>query len=182
MSAEQQDDDDLFRRTMAELGVKQSRSPSNKQSPVQRPASTPKRRGPEDRVRAPGSPPAPPAIDLTDQRNAVLFVRSGVTSARVKQLRRGQVPLQESLDLHGMRSSEAEAAMERYLTECLNLRLQCVLLIHGKGYGSEVTGGVLKPLALHWLKQQPEVLAFCEALPEDGGSGALYLLLDTGQA
>jgi len=36
---------------------------------------------------------------------------------------------------------------------------------------------VLRRLARHWLIQRPEVLAWCDAPPKDGGSGAALVLL-----
>ncbi len=83
------------------------------------------------------------------------------------------------MDLHGMRRSEAEAALECFIGDCLEDGLQTVLLVHGKGRRSEVKDGVLKPLTIQWLKQQPDILAFCEAQPRDGGRGALYVMLSS---
>jgi len=36
---------------------------------------------------------------------------------------------------------------------------------------------VLRRLTRHWLAQRPEVLAYCDATPSDGGSGAALVLL-----
>jgi DNA-nicking Smr family endonuclease len=36
---------------------------------------------------------------------------------------------------------------------------------------------VLKQKVNDWLRQKNEVLAFCSARPNDGGSGAVYVLL-----
>ncbi|MDO8811603.1 MAG: Smr/MutS family protein, partial [Gallionella sp.] len=32
-------------------------------------------------------------------------------------------------------------------------------------------------LTRHWLAQRPDVLAYCDAPPKDGGSGAVLVLL-----
>ncbi len=116
-------------------------------------------------------------LDQTDMGEGVLFARAGISPAQFKQLRRGKLGIDESMDLHGMRTREAESALADFLHNCLEEGLQTLLLIHGKGHRSAIKGGILKPLTIQWLKQQPEVLAFCEAQPHDGGSGALYVVL-----
>lgn len=52
-----------------------------------------------------------------------------------------------------------------------------VQVIHGKGLGSPGREPVLKGLVLGWLMHRPEVLAFCQARPHEGGAGALMVLL-----
>jgi len=52
-----------------------------------------------------------------------------------------------------------------------------VLVIHGKGMNSRGGEAVLRRLARHWLTQRPDVLAYCNAPPGDGGSGAALVLL-----
>jgi DNA-nicking Smr family endonuclease len=54
-----------------------------------------------------------------------------------------------------------------------------VRIIHGKGYGSNNQGPIIKPLVNKWLQQRNEILAFCSARPNDGGTGAVYVLLKT---
>lgn len=166
------DDSDLFRRTMERLGVSESRRP-----PARAPTRPADARPVRPLASRTGGIPAPVAMDRTGPDEAVLFVRAGIPSARIKQLRRGRLAVEESMDLHGMRGAEAGPALERFFDECREAGLRTVLLIHGKGRGSEVRGGVLKPLAVQWLKRHPDILAFCEAQPHDGGSGALYVLL-----
>ena len=50
-------------------------------------------------------------------------------------------------------------------------------IIHGKGLRSRNRMPVLKRKLGHWLMVRDEVLAFCEARPTDGGSGAVVVLL-----
>jgi hypothetical protein len=63
---------------------------------------------------------------------------------------------------------------------------RCLLIIHGKagaGYTDEsgdIRGAgqaLLKSHVNHWLQQVDDVLAFASALPKDGGTGAVYVLL-----
>ena len=58
--------------------------------------------------------------------------------------------------------------------------LRCVLVIHGKGLNSPGGEAVMRKLARHWLAQHPRVLAYCDAPPRYGGSGAVLVLLKSG--
>jgi DNA-nicking Smr family endonuclease len=55
-----------------------------------------------------------------------------------------------------------------------------VRVIHGKGRRSPNGEPVLKRRVIGWLAQRGDVLAFCEARPEHGGSGAMVVLLKAG--
>jgi DNA-nicking Smr family endonuclease len=50
-------------------------------------------------------------------------------------------------------------------------------IIHGKGLSSRNREPVLKHKLRHWLIQREDVLAYCQARPMDGGSGAVIVLL-----
>ena len=54
---------------------------------------------------------------------------------------------------------------------------RCVRIVHGKGLSSEGKLPVLKVKVNSWLRQKDDVLAFCSARPQDGGTGAVYVLL-----
>jgi DNA-nicking Smr family endonuclease len=64
-----------------------------------------------------------------------------------------------------------------FLTDAIKREIRCVRIVHGKGLGSVNKEPVLKNKVLRWLVQREEVLAFCQARPNDGGSGALIVLL-----
>jgi DNA-nicking Smr family endonuclease len=95
----------------------------------------------------------------------------------VRRLRRGHWVLQSQIDLHGLRVDEAREVLVNYLTDCMKRERRCIRVIHGKGLGSVNKEPVLKGKVLKWLAQRNEVLAFCQAAPADGGSGALIVLL-----
>jgi len=105
------------------------------------------------------------------------FARPGVQQRLLRRLARGQLAPQDELDLHGMRVEEARRALAAFLAECRARSLRCVRVIPGKGFGSRAAAPVLKGHVDRWLRLRPEVLAFCSALPRDGGTGALYVLL-----
>lgn len=117
--------------------------------------------------------------DDTHQSENVSFARSGLQSRVLKKLKRGEFRFQEILDLHGCRSHEVDEQLSAFLSSALFSNQTCVLIIHGKGYRSAGRKGVLKPLTINFLRNVAEVKAFCSALPQDGGSGAVYVLLKT---
>ena len=67
--------------------------------------------------------------------------------------------------------------MSHFLADCLHQGKRCVRVIHGKGHGSPQKLSVLRQLVRGWLAQRIEVLAYCQAKPQDGGEGALIVLL-----
>ncbi|MFG6667972.1 Smr/MutS family protein [Halomonas sp. HNIBRBA4712] len=93
------------------------------------------------------------------------------------QLKRGQTPWQAGLDLHGYTLEEARIELESFLTDAAAERLQCVLVVHGKAWGATADFPVLKSHTNAWLREWPGVLAFCSAVDADGGTGAVYVLL-----
>jgi len=118
----------------------------------------------------------PLANDFSDE---VAFRRELIKLPTFRRLRRGEYALEAELDLHGMRLAEARSELKRFLVECIEQRLACVRIIHGKGSRSGPAGPILKPSVHHWLAQWDQVLAFVSAQPRHGGSGAVYVLLKT---
>jgi DNA-nicking Smr family endonuclease len=114
---------------------------------------------------------------LLDTDGDLSYRRPEVGVDVVKRLRRGHWVLQGQLDLHGLRVDEAREALSAYLADCVRREIRCVRIVHGKGLGSVNKEPVLKGKVLRWLTQRTEVLAFCQAGPFDGGSGALIALL-----
>jgi DNA-nicking Smr family endonuclease len=105
------------------------------------------------------------------------FLRPGLTRQVLRKLRSGAWVIQGELDLHGLDRHEAREALAGFLANCIKRGIRCVRVIHGKGLGSKNREPVLKTKVKHWLTQRGEVLAYCQARPVDGGSGALVVLL-----
>ncbi|MES1947363.1 Smr protein/MutS2 [Salinisphaera sp. C84B14] len=103
--------------------------------------------------------------------------REGVQLAVMRKLRRGQYRCQAELDLHGMIVDVARQCLAVFLREALDRGYRCVRVVHGKGLRSGNRGPVLKVKVAHWLRQRNEVLAYCSARENDGGTGAVYVLL-----
>ena len=107
----------------------------------------------------------------------LMFLRNGLPNQILKKLRRGFWATQDHLDLHGLRSEEARALLVSFLNDALKHGLRCVRIVHGKGLRSKNAEPVLKRRIGNWLGQRDEVLAFVQARAEDGGGGAVMVLL-----
>ena len=105
------------------------------------------------------------------------FLRNGLNRMTLRKLRRGHWSVQDSLDLHGLHREEARKMLLEFLHQAMQRGLRCICVVHGKGWHTEGGEGILKVHARHWLTQVPQVLAFCEAPPGLGGSGAVLVLL-----
>ena len=105
------------------------------------------------------------------------FAQSGVSPQVRRQLKRGEFPRQAELDLHGLTVAQARETLTQFLYQCKAKKFRCVIIIHGKGHRSTGNPAVLKSRVNHWLPHWNQTLAFCSALPTEGGTGALYLLL-----
>jgi DNA-nicking Smr family endonuclease len=119
---------------------------------------------------------------LLEADDRLSFCRAGVGPEALRKLRRGHWVTQAQLDLHGLRTDDAREAVAAFLAQCMRDGLRCVRVIHGKGLGSLNRQPVLKEKVMRWLTQRQEVIAFCQASPFAGGSGALLVLLKSPAA
>ena len=104
----------------------------------------------------------------------------GLDRNLMRSLRRGDFALQGRLDLHGMTQAQAKEAVDRFLSDSRRSGKRCVLIVHGRGLNSQDQIPVLKQQVKGWLSQKrlgSMVLAFATARPQDGGAGAVYVLL-----
>ncbi len=98
----------------------------------------------------------------------------------LRRLRRGRLPIDARLDLHGMGVREARAQLELFLRTMRSRGERCVLVIHGKGEHSPQGTGILRGEIAAWLSQgasSEHIAAFATAGEHDGGEGAVYALL-----
>lgn len=99
----------------------------------------------------------------------------------LKQLYSGDFSTRCVIDLHGMTEVAAQEALNHMLHRCRHRRDRFALIVHGKGLNTGHDQPILKNFINWWLRQHPRVLAFCSAKPEDGGEGAVYVLLAPAQ-
>ena len=105
------------------------------------------------------------------------FARPGLQHSVLRKLRRGQYAIEAELDLHGCTVAQAREQLLQFIRDARNTNKRCVRVIHGKGNRSQGKLPVLKGKVNDWLRQKDEVLAFCSARKNDGGTGAAYVLL-----
>ncbi len=166
---------DLFRDVMRDV------EPRRERPTLPDEAAPPAHADPPDDRNA-GAPPGPiPRSNLPELRSGRL---PGLDTRSAMRLKRGQYPIEDRIDLHGMAQAEAHGALAEFVFEAAATDKRCVLVITGKGRGSSsVPGGlagVLRRMVPRWLNQSPlrsMILGFQEAQPRHGGAGALYLLL-----
>jgi len=117
-----------------------------------------------------------PAHEL-ETGEELLYLREGHSPSILSKLRRGDWVVQAAIDLHGMVSEEARLYVAEFLGECKKRGIRCVRIVHGKGLGSRNREPVLKHKLRNWLMQKDEVIAYAQARKNDGGSGAVIVLL-----
>ena len=111
------------------------------------------------------------------QEERVEFRRQGLQLRAIKRLRQGYYPIEGHLDLHGKTARDAQRELSRFLGICHQKGWQCVRIVHGKGISSPEGQPVLKNRMVDWLRERPDVNAFCSAPRSDGGTGAVCVLI-----
>lgn len=120
------------------------------------------------------------AFELTDDTEAVEGAVKGFDERVMKKLKRGEFPPRATLDLHGKTREQARPMLEKFVADAKVAGHRCVLVVTGRGLNSPDAVPVIKLGVQGWLTRgrlSRQVLAFCTARPEDGGVGALYVLL-----
>jgi DNA-nicking Smr family endonuclease len=155
----------------------------------------------DERVRQRPPPPAPIARQLERDEALVMhelahgpidfatiesgeelnWLRPGLQNRVIKRLRRGHWRVQDELDLHQMNTEAAANSVRAFLAEARRDGLSCVKIIHGKGLRSGPDGPRLKRMTARLLTRIDQVCAFASAPPNDGGTGAVYVLLGPGR-
>jgi DNA-nicking Smr family endonuclease len=96
-----------------------------------------------------------------------------------EQLKAGHLRWVHAVDLHGCTTEQARAAvLEIIKVAQSDLEAQSptvIKIIHGKG-----TEATLKTYVNSWLRQHPEVMGFISAPNNQGGTGAVLVLLKRG--
>lgn len=102
----------------------------------------------------------------------------GVDKRTAQRLSRGKMAIEGTLDLHGMNQQEARTALARFIKGSYERGRRCVLVITGKG--NQDKPGVLRERVPEWLNEAPLgelILKTAQAKQQDGGLGAIYVLL-----
>lgn len=151
---------------------------------MSRPAASPEQLEQRRRhaVGAPISTPALPQasdqyVSVQGESNDLRHLRAGCGTDVLRDLERNRWPIESSLDLHGSDLEQARERLDNFLRSCLEHGVRCVRIVHGTGYGSRNGEPVLRHAVRRWLTQLPSVLAYMECAPNEGGQGAVKLVL-----
>jgi DNA-nicking Smr family endonuclease len=135
-------------------------------------ASPPRKRSPA---------PAEPAFVVEQTGETIAGRARDVADKLLRDLRRGAHAVEARLDLHGRARGDALRDLERFVAAARSRGARCLLVIHGRGRGSEAGGPILRPAVWEWLAgaaaERCGVMAFASARPREGGDGATTILL-----
>jgi DNA-nicking Smr family endonuclease len=178
--------------------LSENRAPENKESWAENPGrgkDAPKQESsqpdpdPDSKPTLLQNKPSPPSNQTPDMRKESLEREAGETTGMdrrtANRLRRGQLPVDGELDLHGFKQAQAHQTLDRFIEKAAREGRRCLLVITGKGARAGVEkgwrgAGVLREAVPSWLNDpvnRDRIISFCHAQPRDGGDGALYVLL-----
>lgn len=167
---------DLFEKEMKRLGVVRLGNTAKRAEPTQKPPRPVVEQTPiklRAEVGLSDSYDGASADDWGDRE----YIAIGCGIDLAQKLSRGLWPVGAHLDLHGYRTEEARRALVDFILQAREAHIRCVRIVTGKGINSGDEGPVLKGLVRRWLRQMREVQAFVQAPIEEGGSGALRVLI-----
>ena len=171
---DQNDDASLFRRHVGEARPLKGRDA--RIAPVRRARRHAERPPPGNANTAAVEYALEPSQDV-ERGSRIEFARPGLQHREIRRLRRGRPPVQDRLDLHGLSAAEAERAVLDFIDRSRRSGFRCVCIVHGKGRSSTAGRPVLKAVMDRWLRRCDDVLAFCTAPDNAGGTGAVHVLL-----
>lgn len=98
---------------------------------------------------------------------------------RLRQLRKGKIVPDQSIDLHGLQRSEVVGKLKSFIANASYRQDKVLLVITGKGLHSEDGKAVLRDEAERFLTQEgrASVVEWGRASKKYGGDGALVLFL-----
>jgi DNA-nicking Smr family endonuclease len=88
------------------------------------------------------------------------------------QLKQGKLRWYEAVDLHGCTLEQARVAVLQLIEIAQAANQTVVKIVHGKG-----PNAILKTAVNGWLQQHRDVMAFVSAPSDQGGTGAVLVLL-----
>ena len=106
-----------------------------------------------------------------------LSQRLALSKKNIRDFSKGNVFIENKLDLHGFNLVEAKNLLENFINQSVENGKRLILVITGKGKEGE---GIIKNNIVSWLNAKDlrnKILAVNYASKKHGGSGAIYILL-----
>src|SRR5262245_4181961 len=158
--------------------IKSKRRPA---PPKDEAPSTPPAKAKVAKAAKPPQPAAPPAKAQAPIKPHELThgLSHGIDRRQAERFRKGKLPLEGKIDLHGRTQQDAHDDLLAFLKRAHAAGKRTVLVVTGKGMTTSKTG-ILRQAVPRWLNEpafRHLVLAFDYAEPQHGGEGALYVLL-----
>ena len=129
---------------------------------------------------APAAPlPKPKPPTPTKPHELTHGLSHGIDRRQAERFRKGKLPIDGKIDLHGRTQQDAHDDLLAFIRGAHSAGKRTVLVVTGKGMTTSKTG-ILRQAVPRWLNEpafRHLVLAFDYAEPQDGGEGALYVLL-----
>lgn len=126
---------------------------------------------------APVADRRPPHVASTKAQH---FVFGGGDPGADRRASTRRLPIDRTLDLHGMTQVEAHRALMSFIASARGDELRLLLVITGKGRAPDLRPGILKSRFLDWVEAPPlrsEIARVAPAKAKDGGAGAFYVYL-----
>ncbi|PPR45026.1 MAG: hypothetical protein CFH18_00040 [Alphaproteobacteria bacterium MarineAlpha5_Bin8] len=111
------------------------------------------------------------------------------TNKTNKKLKKGMIPIDKKIDLHGYSLNEAKSVFEATVEECFKKNLRCLLFVTGKGLkstggsglcGEQLYHGKIRKNFVNWAEDKSnsnKILNIQQANPKYGGDGAFFVYL-----
>ena len=104
----------------------------------------------------------------------------GINRKLDKKLKNGDFTIDLKLDFHGLTLEQAFNSLLYNIESAYNNNLRFLLVVTGKGKGTQEGRDSIKSRFTHWMKHpniSSRVIKYTEAQKKDGGNGAFYILL-----
>src|SRR5262245_10988626 len=139
------------------------------------PSAPPKEPAPKAPAAKRATPAPPPPKPKPAPPELAVGRIADVDKRLAERLRRGQLPIEGKLDLHGLSQQEAHDQLTGFIALSQKQGRRCILVVTGKGAWRE-GAGILREMVPRWLNERlnrARVLAIAQAQPQHGGAGAL---------
>ena len=112
--------------------------------------------------------------DIAESGDVLSYLAPGYRRRWLRRLIRGQFVIADQIDLHHLDLKRAGRVLSEFLKASRASDRLCLRIIHGKG---GARGSVLKAMVERDLTRRIEVIAFHSAPRDQGGTGAVDVLL-----